>query len=349
MPISDSEKLRQWFLKEKREFPWRKNLSPYRVWISEIMLQQTRASVVVDYFERWMERYPDIESLAKASEEELIKMWEGLGYYNRVRNIRKAAIYFLTHHQGQIPDSKDALLKAPGLGSYTVGAILSFAFQQKEPAVDANVLRVMARYHGIKEEISSMKVQKKIYNLTSTFLPLVHPEQIMEGLIELGANICGRSPQCFRCPLKGGCVGFTLGIADALPLKKKRKEAVHLFKDVFVIRCGVYFLIHRKPLGEVLGGLCEFLSIERSDTSQDFIKKLIPHAIYNKDLDRQQYGYTHHVVELFPSLWETISMLEMPECKWVHFKELLELPFTSGHKRILTTILKENFYECPTY
>ena len=349
MPKIDPEKLREWFYKERRDFPWRHDVSPYKVWISEIMLQQTRASVVVGYFEQWMERYPDMESLARASEDELMKIWEGLGYYNRVRNIKKAAIYFLDQYKGQIPDTKDELFKVPGLGSYTVGAILSFAFKQKAPAVDANVMRVMSRYFGIAEDISTSQVQKKIHELTNQFLPDDNPHEVMEGLIELGASVCGRSPCCHRCPLKSNCHGFMQGTAQLLPIKKKKKPSVELFKKVYLVKCSGCFLVQQKPKGKVLGGLYEFPSIDQHADVPCWIGYYDPDAVHIEDLKKEFYTYTNHVVELFPSLWETSKKFHVQDCKWASFHDLMNLPFTSGHKRILKNIFKEEFYESPTY
>ena len=341
---ADVEKLREWFLKEKRDFPWRKDISPYRVWISEIMLQQTRASVVVGYFEKWMKQFPSIKELAGASEETVIKAWEGLGYYNRARNILKAARYFLSAHEGIIPSDKQALMLVPGLGPYTVGAILSFAFRQKEPAVDGNVARVMSRYYAYDKEISNAKAQKWLAEATREFLPHKDPYIVMEGLIELGAKICGKTPQCLLCPINKGCKALLQLKTDSLPIKKKPKEIVYLCKDVIVLKCNEYFLVYMKEKGKVLGGLYEFISLERDerrDIQRHLKEKFGVDAEIIKELEIENQGYTHHAVELFPSIWETSSSQLIPGCEWKTWKELLALPFTSGHRRILAGIAKE--------
>ncbi|NDE82649.1 MAG: A/G-specific adenine glycosylase [Chlamydiia bacterium] len=343
MPTEDVQKLLQWFERSKRALPWRDNPSPYRVWISEVMLQQTRACVVIEYFEKWMERYPSIEDLAKAPLDELIKLWEGLGYYNRVRNIHKAALYFIQHHGGEIPCDKESLLKVPGLGSYTVGAILSFAFQQKQPAVDGNVSRVMSRYQAFTDETSSSRARKKLEALTSDFLPEHQPHIIMEALIELGATICGKTPQCLRCPLQLGCKAHWLGIADSLPKTKKRRPITYLYKEVIVLRSGNEFLVSKQPLGKVLGGLYEFLSFDKEDGLDVNLllkNKFDLDAYLIQELGVTDYTYTHHAVELFPSIWETLCKKSIPGYEWRGSEELFTLPFTSGHKRILSSLAK---------
>jgi A/G-specific adenine glycosylase len=351
MSMSDAEKLTQWFLNEKRDLPWRRDTSPYRVWISEIMLQQTRASVVIGYFEKWMKQFPSINELANATEEAVIKAWEGLGYYNRARNILKAARYFQSVCGGVIPSDKQALMLVPGLGPYTVGAILSFAFKQKQAAVDANVARVMSRYHAYDKEISTSKAQKWLEEVTQKFLPDTGPHIVMEGLIELGAKICGKTPQCLKCPLDKGCKALLHSKVDSLPIKKKAKETIYLYKDVIVLKRGKHFLVHMKEKGKVLGGLYEFISVERQETRdiRGYLKENFGmDADKIEELGTENYGYTHHAVELFPSIWETSSSQLIPGCEWKTWQELLALPFTSGHRRILAGIAKEK-YEYPTY
>jgi A/G-specific adenine glycosylase len=343
MPTEDVQKLLQWFERSKRALPWRDNPSPYRVWISEVMLQQTRASVVIEYFEKWMARYPSIQDLAQAPLDELIKLWEGLGYYNRVRNIHKAALYFIEHHRGEIPFDKKSLLKVPGLGSYTVGAILSFAFQQKQPAVDGNVSRVMSRYQAFTDEISSARARKKLEAFTSDFLPDQKPHIVMEGLIELGATICGKTPQCLRCPLQLGCKAHWLGLEGSLPKMKKRRPITYLYKEVIVLRSGNEFLVSKQPLGKVLGGLYEFLSFDKEDGLNVNLllkNKFDLDAYLIQELGVTDYTYTHHAVELFPSIWETLCKKSIPGYEWRGWEELFTLPFTSGHKRILSSLGK---------
>lgn len=342
MNHSDCQNLKQWFLEGKRIFPWREEPSPYRVWISEIMLQQTRASVVVTYFSKWMARFPTLSDVAKTSEEELIKLWEGLGYYNRVRNIQKAARYILENHGGAIPSTLEELIKVPGLGPYTAGAILSFAFHQKAAAVDGNVARVISRYYQIEEDITRISTQKVLKDKTLAFLPDKDPWVVMEALIELGATVCGKTPMCEQCPLHDGCKGHETQSAHLLPIKKKRKETLFLSRMVPIIRCEQSVLVRQLPMGKVLGGLYEFPSFDLlslEELSQQLQEKFNIEAHYVEELPMQEYGFTHHHVELFPHIWDTSSQISIAGYTWKSIAELTQLPFTSGHKRILAQLL----------
>ena len=332
----DSKELISWFSKEKRDLPWREEITPYKVWISEIMLQQTRASVVKDYFERWMRRFPTLSLLSLASEDEVIKLWEGLGYYNRARNILKAARYFTEYHGGIIPCDKDALLKVPGLGPYTVGAILSFAFQKKAAAVDGNVERVASRYFAIDEEISTALVKRKIEESVFQFLPDESAHVAMEGLIELGATLCSKTPLCEKCPLKRGCKARALGIEQELPKKKKAKGSIELTRHVVIIRSSECVLVRQNEPGRVLGGLYEFFMLQEEQDIESFFKEKFGIFLEKiSNLEQQQHFYTHHKIELFPSIWETTHPFLVPGYEWRREEELKLLPFTSGHRKIL--------------
>jgi A/G-specific adenine glycosylase len=341
---TDDMRLQEWFLREKRCLPWREDPSPYKVWISEVMLQQTRVSVVIDYFDRWMKKYPSIEALSRATEDQVMKMWEGLGYYNRARNLLKAARYFTEHHEGKIPKDAKALSCAPGFGPYTVGAVLSFAFHKKAPAIDGNVARVMSRYLALEENIDAVKTRKKIEKYTESFLPDEKPHVVMEGLIELGAKVCCKVPQCLRCPLQGGCRAHLLGITDRIPIKKQKKATLHIEKDVTIIKNQEKFMICQKETGSVLAGLFEFPSFER-DLFEDveiFIQKKYGISLQKlSDLPSQPHTYTHHNVELFPTIWETSCSRLIPGCQWRSLEEIKPLAFSAGHKRILNCLLKE--------
>jgi A/G-specific adenine glycosylase len=341
---NDSMRLQEWFLREKRCLPWREDPTPYKVWISEVMLQQTRVSVVIEYFCRWIEKYPSIKDLSKATEESVMKMWEGLGYYNRARNLLKAAKHFIEHHEGQIPNDAKALSCAPGFGPYTVGAVLSFAFHEKAAAVDGNVARVMSRYLGLEESIDSVRVRKKIEKCTENFLPDENPHVVMEGLIELGAKVCSKVPQCLRCPLQGGCKAHLFGITDRIPIKKKKNATLHIEKDVVIIKNQEKFMICQKEEGSVLAGLYEFPSFERAhfEDVEVFIKKKYGIILQKvSDLPPQTHAYTHHDVELFPTIWETSCSRLIPGCQWRSLNEIEFLTCSAGHKRILNCLLKE--------
>ncbi|MES2200341.1 MAG: A/G-specific adenine glycosylase [Chlamydiota bacterium] len=335
MTRTPPENLKDWFLQEKRDFPWRESPTPYAVWISEIMLQQTRASVVVEYFIKWMKLFPSIEAVAKAPIEELIKAWEGLGYYSRVRNIQKAAIALQESGKG-IPSSLQELLLMPGIGPYTAGAIASFAFHQKAAAVDGNVARVMSRYYGLEGEVKRSLLEEK----TFFFLEEEEPWVAMEALIELGATLCQKNPHCKDCPLKANCEAYLQEKTYVIPAKKKKKESIHLHKQVVIIIYEGEVLIEKKKEGQVLGGLMEFPSFPYSN-EQEFIHTYfaLP-AERGDDLPQEKQSFTKYQVDLSPSLFYALEKKEVEGYIWAKMDSLTSLTFSSGHKRILQRLLE---------
>ncbi len=342
MPQPLGKKIIDWFLAEKRKLPWREDPTPYRVWISEVMLQQTRASVVVDYFRRWMKKFPTIEALAMAKAEDVMKAWEGLGYYNRARNLHLAAKVF--HHQygGQIPDSYEKLLQVKGFGPYTAAAVMSFAFHQKAAAVDANVARVVSRFFLVEEDIGKPAVQKKLRELTERLLPDEDPWIVMEALIELGATLCGKTAQCTRCPLQDGCQAFQNEKVDQIPFKKKKKQTQYIFQHVVILIANEYVLVEQMEEGKVLGGLFQFPSFDGQLEQEEYIKNhFAADALWHKDLSKVHCSYTYFQVELQPSIWLLDYPIEITGYHWKKRAALEELPFSSGHKRILGLLNKE--------
>ncbi|MBI4399099.1 MAG: A/G-specific adenine glycosylase [Candidatus Omnitrophica bacterium] len=252
--------LSRWYARHKRALPWRKTRDPYAVWISEIMLQQTRVDTVIPYFKRWMKRFPTMQSLAKAGEEEVLKHWEGLGYYSRARNLHRAAKQIASSGT-KFPDSKEALLALPGIGKYTAGAILSIAFDQREPLVDGNVFRVFARLFNIHSDIEALSTRKKIWGLASAFVPEKNPGDFNQALMELGAAICvPGAPRCLLCPVRSLCEGFQQSDPSRLPVFKVKKKIEPFSGWMFLAEHNGRYLIQKRPEGQVMGGLWEFPS-----------------------------------------------------------------------------------------
>lgn len=322
--------LRSWFLKTKRTFPWRETSDPYAIWVSEVMLQQTRASVAVPYFLNWMRIFPSIETLAAAGEDQVIKQWEGLGYYSRARNLHQGAKYVLERFSGKIPEEEEDLLKIKGLGPYTVGAIRSFAFRKKAPAIDGNVLRVIARLFSISEDITQQATQKKIRELVFQLLPEEEPWVISEALIELGATLCNKKPNCHDCPLKSGCMAFKQGIAEDLPVKKSRSPIEKLRKKAFIIVFGDKVLLRKGKKGEIMADLYEFPVAQPEGLRLSF----------KENLGSLKYSFTRYRVDLEIEVWHVNEYLEVPELKWHGMDALLSLPFSSGHRRALHRFLR---------
>ena len=212
-----------WFRANKRKLPWRDHPDAYRVWVSEIMLQQTRVEAVKSYYQRFLEALPDVKALAEAEEDQLLKLWEGLGYYNRVRNMQKAATQIMVDYGGEFPQTYEEILSLTGIGSYTAGAISSFAFGLAKPAVDGNVLRVISRITGSDRDIMKQSVRKRMETLLEQVIPADASSDFNQGLIEMGAIVCvpNGEPKCQECPAKEFCVAHKKGIEMELPVKKK--------------------------------------------------------------------------------------------------------------------------------
>lgn len=324
------QSLKNWFIAERRDLPWRGLPSPYHVWISEVMLQQTQVAVVIPYFHRWMEQFPTIAHLASAPIQQVIKAWEGLGYYSRARNLHAAAQYLMQHCNGQLPSSREELLKIKGIGPYTVGAILSFAFHQKAAAVDGNVARVLSRYYVIEEAITQPKMQTLLRERVEKILPDQEPWIVMEGLIELGAKICAKVPQCGKCPLRSSCLGHLTEKAPFLPNRGKKVSYVVLERKAVVLMSGDEILLSKGKPGQVMADLYEFPTFDPLDMPQ-------LEAVHTQDLGTIKYTYTCHRVILIPSIWE-VKKQDVEGYVWVRLEEARSLPFSSGHRRLLAKL-----------
>lgn len=255
--------LLKWYDENRRILPWREKPTPYRVWVSEIMLQQTRVEAVKPYFERFMQKLPDVKALARADEETLLKLWEGLGYYNRVRNLQKAAVTMVECHDGKMPADYDALLSLQGIGSYTAGAIASIAFGIPKPAVDGNVLRVLSRLRSDERFISDAKVRQAVERELEAVMPKDRPGDFNQAMMELGACTCvpNGMPHCGECPLAGLCTAHAEGRELAYPLKEAKKPRTVEEKTVMLVMDENKVAIRKRPSKGLLAGLYEFPSL----------------------------------------------------------------------------------------
>ncbi|BFH60230.1 A/G-specific adenine glycosylase [Paenibacillus azoreducens] len=219
-----SAHLLDWYTENKRDLPWRRHRNPYYIWVSEIMLQQTRVDTVIPYFQRFIEQFPTVEDLADAPEQEVLKCWEGLGYYSRARNLQAAAKQVKEQHGGQVPDDKASVFALKGVGPYTAGAILSIAFNKPEPAVDGNVMRVLSRYFLIEEDIMKGSTRANMERLVVELIPESRASDFNQALMELGALVCTpKSPHCLTCPVMEHCAARIEGVEESLPVKTKAK------------------------------------------------------------------------------------------------------------------------------
>lgn len=264
----------EWFRDNRRDLPWRKHISAYRVWVSEIMLQQTRVEAVKPFFQRFMEALPTVKDLADAPEEKLLKLWEGLGYYNRVRNMQKAAQQIMTDYNGEFPCTYEEIRSLSGIGSYTAGAVSSFAFGIPKPAVDGNVLRVVSRLLASREDIMKASVRTEIERALEQVIPSDCPSDFNQGLIELGAIVCvpNGEPKCEVCPLAHLCKARELGIQSELPVKKKAKERRIEERTVLVFQDGETVAIRKRPKKGLLAGMYEFPNMEGHLSADEVVK-----------------------------------------------------------------------------
>lgn len=334
-------KLKNWFIVEKRDLPWRQTSDPYAIWVSEIMLQQTQVVVVIPYFLNWMQRFPSIRHLAAASLDEVIKAWEGLGYYSRVRHLHESAQYLVKHFDGQMPCEEEELKKIKGLGPYTVGALLSFAFHQKKAAVDGNVIRVLTRYFGLEEDVAKPATVNKLRQIAQDLLPDEEPWIINEALIELGATICQRKARCAVCPLQSSCISLKKGIVDQIPLKSKKIATEYLYRAVAVIRCDSSYLVQRGQKGAIMSDLYEFpyFEIKKDDFDPDILKYKIKqnyslHVTQDQVLPEVKHGFTRYQVHLYPCLFTCLEPKAIEGLQWISYESLKKLAFSSGHRRI---------------
>lgn len=287
-----------WYRENKRDLPWRHNPDAYRVWISEIMLQQTRVEAVKGYYDRFLKALPTVKDLAEAEEDKLLKLWEGLGYYNRVRNMQKAAQQIMVDHAGMFPDTYEEILQLKGIGNYTAGAISAFAYGIPKPAVDGNVLRVISRITGSYEDIMKQSVRKKIESALEQVIPTDAASDFNQGLIELGAIVCvpNGGPKCEQCPVKEYCIAHAENLTAEIPVKKKAKARKIEERTVLIFKDGKQIAIRKRPAKGLLAGLYEFPNLEGKlsmDEVTEYSKKIGLMPVRVQELSEAKHIFSH--------------------------------------------------------
>ncbi len=268
-----AETVVEWYRANKRELPWRKEPDAYRVWVSEIMLQQTRVEAVKSYYERFLRELPTVKDLAEAEEDKLLKLWEGLGYYNRARNMQKAARQIMIDCHGVFPDTYEEILSLKGIGNYTAGAISAFAYGLPKPAVDGNVLRVISRLTGSREDIAKQSVRKRVEDMLEPIIPKDAASDFNQGLIELGAIVCvpNGEPKCGECPLSCFCEARRQGTASEIPVKSRGKARRIEERTVFLFKDGKKLAIRKRPPKGLLASLYEFPNVQGSMSMEEAV------------------------------------------------------------------------------
>lgn len=294
--------LPQWYGQCARDLPWRHTHDPYRIWVSEIMLQQTRVEAVKGYYARFLTKLPTVQALARCDGDALHKLWEGLGYYSRVRNLKKAAQVIVTEYGGVFPKAHDQILALPGIGPYTAGAIASIAFNAPTPAVDGNVLRLVSRLTDDPSPIDAPATKAKV----TQALAEIYPREaglFTQALMELGATLCGpnRAPECGQCPCKDFCLGFSRGSAQTLPVKAPKKEKRTEEKTVFLLSCQGFYALHRRENTGLLAGLWEFPNVSGALSAEEALRQMEQWQLEPRELKKiihRKHIFTHIVWEM---------------------------------------------------
>ncbi len=339
MNASCAARLLAWYRAEKRSLPWRDHPDPYAVWVSEIMLQQTRVETVLPYFRRWMARFPNVAALAQAEEQEVLALWEGLGYYSRARNLHRAARQLMQHYGGQLPAEVKALRALPGIGAYTAGAIASMAFGLDEPAVDGNVLRVVSRLFALEDFIDTPQGRRAVTEHVRACLPSGQAGDFNQALMDLGASIClPQRPQCGRCPLAEDCCARQEGRQRALPRRRPRRKPPQVVVTAAVITRGEEVLLAQRPPDGLLGNLWEFPGgkLEPGESLEAALQREIREELgveirVGPSLGVYRHAYTHFRVTLHAfRAWlrpgERPRPLQVQALRWLRPDELDAFP-----------------------
>ena len=320
--------LLRWYRRARRDMPWRRLVSPYRTWVSEIMLQQTTVAAVTPKYEAFISAFPDVRALARASEDAVLKRWAGLGYYSRARNLRRAALEIVTKHGGEFPSAFDDALALPGVGRYTAGAILSIAFSQPHPVVDGNVIRVYSRLFGLRGRAKDPAFVKEIWARAAPLVPRSAPGDWNQALMELGATVCTpESPSCGACPVAKFCVAFKKGIQDELPLPEKRREPTPVrWTCLWIVRGGKLLIWRRSEKERLLKNLWGLPEAGKVA------------AAAGAKLGAASHTITHHAltVELAEAVLDDGAELP-PEAKWVPLAKARDYLVSSLWLKLLKT------------
>jgi len=343
--------LLRWYHSSKRDLPWRKTRDPYRILVSEVMLQQTQVQTVIPYYERWIRSFPTFKSLASGPLNKVLKQWEGLGYYSRARNLHALAKRVMKDYGGHLPGDEEALRSLPGIGRYTSGAVLSIAFGKPIPLVDGNVARVFSRFFAIRKNISLAKTQQELWRLAAELVPPTNPGDYNQALMELGATVClPRTPDCPQCPLRPGCKAVRFGLQYRLPIKKKKRPTPHFHIGAGVIWHQGKILISQRPLNGLLGGLWEFPGgkQETGETLKTTVRREIKeelgiHVTVGKELAEVDHTYSHFKITLHAHhcIYRSgkIQALGVKDWRWVLPRELTRFAFPAANQPVIRKLL----------
>lgn len=334
-----------WYRKTKRNLPWRVDASPYHVWLSETMLQQTRIETVIPYYERFLSELPTVEALADVDDERLMKLWEGLGYYSRARNLKKAAQTVMASYGGKLPETAKALRSLPGIGEYTAGAIASIAFGQPEPAVDGNVLRVIMRLAACDADIMLPKVKREV----TASLKEIYPDgqdasDLTQGIMELGEVVCipNGEPKCDECPLSSVCRAHLTGQTQRYPVRSAKKKRKITPLTVFVLSCGDKLALHRREKSGLLAGMWEFPNAEGFMTpkqAEAYLRQIGIEPVRMEPCGQTKHIFTH--VEWHMTGYRIRCLTESAQFEWKTAEEIASGVAIPGAFRFYRKLLEQ--------
>ncbi len=350
-----------WWDKGHADFPWRRSRDPYHIWVAEIMLQQTQISTVIPYYDRWMSRFPTIQELATASLDDVLKLWQGLGYYSRARNMHAAAQTILMEFNGCLPQTVPELMKLKGIGRYTAGAIASIAFDQPAPVLDGNVIRVFSRLIDLEEDVTQTNTRNRLWQMAEEIVHKLRPGDFNQALMELGQQVCRpANPQCQDCPLSAICLARKRGTLLERPVRPPRKNTPHYDVAAGVIwennkstgNPNSRFLITQRPLNGLLGGLWEFPGGKREvgETLQQTLKREIKEELgieieVGRSLTNIKHAYTHFRITLHA--FHALHINGHPQHigvanhAWVRLEEVEHYAFAVTDRKIIDSLMQE--------
>ncbi len=341
-----------WYYKNGRDLPWRRDKDAYKIWVSEIMLQQTRVEAVKDYYERWLERFPTPAVLAQASEQEVLTYWQGLGYYSRARNLLAGVREVCAEYGGQVPDDPALIQQLPGVGSYTAGAIASIAYNQVAPAVDGNVLRIFSRLFCLEEDITRMATKRAVERLVMQHIPRQWPGDFNQALMDLGAMICiPRRPRCPECPLADLCEAYRREVQDMLPVRAPKKAPQLVTLAAGVVQRDGNFLVRQRPATGLLAGMWEFPAAEigagdiaAAQLREAFRSALLQTVSIEEKLFHCQHTFSHRQwdITFYRCQWLAGDEPGVQAC-WLSKTALGTVPWAGPHHK-MALALSEGLY-----
>jgi A/G-specific adenine glycosylase len=351
-----NRQLLAWYRRNQRSLPWRKTNDPYRIWISEIMLQQTQVDTVIPYYHRFLKAFPTVSSLARVPLQDVLKAWENLGYYSRARNIHAAAKMIIEKFDGRIPDNWEEIKTLPGVGLYTAGAILSIAYGQAIPAVDGNVRRILCRLFAIRKPMADAREQKQLQQLAASLIPVRHPGDFNQALMDLGATICkAKNPDCSRCPVANHCQARIKNLQNVLPITRKAPAIPHRQAAAAVIRNSKGLLLFvQRPLSGLLASLWKLPGdfIKPGEDTERSLRRSLKEELgisiqVGKHLASVNHTYTHFRLTL--QAYECRLLKGTPQSigcqnwRWASLTDLKKLPLSKIDRMLLVHL--NNFFE----